>query len=177
MSEIKDREEFVKRTREILEKKYAYFKKDEDREVTFLLNCLLGTIVAVSESKKSNLKGNIDDKFLELFPDKIGFLKKKSEEYYLSDTEKSSIDFEVGHRTDLKIMPKRWLLKKIRNGIAHLNIEWENDGGKCKTIRLWNEAASKVKDFEITFEIEQLKDFAIELSKKYLSEKNPQEAE
>ena len=57
MSEIKDREEFVKRTREILEKKYAYFKKDEDREVTFLLNCLLGTIVAVSESKKSGSSG------------------------------------------------------------------------------------------------------------------------
>lgn len=164
MTAIRNRQDFVDRTKEILEKKYDYFKEEEDREVTFLLNCLLGTIVAVSESKNNNFKGDIDDKFLELFPDKIGFLKKKSEEYYLSDTEKSSIDFEVGHKTDLKKMPKRWLLKKIRNGITHLNIEWENDRGKCKDIRLWNEPRPEVRDFEIVFTIDELKKLAIELS-------------
>ena len=86
MSEIRDRKDFVKRTKEILKGKYDYFKEEEDREVTFLLNCLLGTVVAVSESKNNNLNGNIDDKFLELFPDEIGFLKTKSNEYDLSDT-------------------------------------------------------------------------------------------
>ena len=171
MTAIRDRNDFVRRTIEILELEFTPFE-ERDREVTFLLNCLLGTIVSVSEyenkAKKKLLTSRIDNDFLASIPDKIGFLRKVKNGDDLISADIDSINFKVGHKTDLKEKTKIWLLKKIRNGIAHLNIEWENDNGKCKAIRLWNEPRSEVKDFEVVFTIEELKEFAITLSKKYL---------
>ena len=179
MSSIRNREAFVRRTKEILERKYDYFKEEEDREVTFLLNCLLGTIVAVSENEKKTKKklsaSVIDGEFLDLIPDKIGFLKNVKgkygvkRKYDLTNPETHHFDFEVGHKADLKGKEKSWLLNKIRNGIAHLNMEWENELGKCKDIRLWNEPRRDIRDFEIVFAVDELKKLAIELSIRALS--------
>jgi hypothetical protein len=105
-----------------------------------------------------------------LIPDKVGFLKKVENECDLTIIDTRQTEFGVGHKTDLKGRKKIWLLKKIRNGIAHLNIKWENECGKCKDIRLWNEPKRNVKDFEIVFTIEQLRNLAIELSNKYMNE-------
>lgn len=170
MSAIRDQEHFIERTREILDENFDNFQ-DKDREVTFLLNCLLGLIVAIAEQEKPKpdiFKNKIDNDFLKFLPDKIGFLKKAKNEYDLTSSKTRQVSFEICHKEDLKKKEKQWLLKMVRNGIAHLNIEWENDNGKCKNIRLWNEPRSGVMDFEIVFTIEELRNFAVELSNKYL---------
>lgn len=174
--------EFVQRTYEILEKEYDYIKEKEDREVTFLMNCLLGLIVTVSEeeNRKSNVfNGNIDDDFLALVPQKIGFLKMTHVD---TDTDLTNMgvtewNVPVGHWNDLKKIKKSWLLKKIRNGIAHQHIDGVNENGRWVGVRLWNEPVNNVKDFEIIFTIEQLRNFAIKISKKYLSEKKSKQVE
>jgi len=179
------KEDFVKRTKEILEKEFHNFK-DKDREVTFLLNCLLGLIVTVSAIEKTEGNKVLDDKiddddeFLALIPKTIGFVDKKNAVNEKSDLIKkktvTKLNIQVGHWEDLKREKKSWLLDMIRNGIAHLNIEWENDNEKISAIKLWNKPFdkkyAKKKNFEILFEIEQLKNFAIELSKEYLPKKD-----
>ncbi len=182
MSEMRDRKEFVKRTKEILKKEFYNFVH-KDREVTFLLNCLLGLIVTVSEIEKAEgnkvLDGEIDDKFLALIPKKIGFVNEKDgvdEDLGLINKKTvAELNIHVCHWDELSRKKKSWLLSKIRNGIAHLNIEWENDNEKIKAIKLWNKPFgpknAKKKDFEIIFEIEKLRKFAIGLSTKYLNSK------
>jgi outer membrane protein assembly factor BamD (BamD/ComL family) len=69
----------VKRTKEILQNYYPTFEQ-EDREVTFLMNCLLGLIIAITEAEKIDekiLRGKIDEKFIRNIPDKVGFIQLK----------------------------------------------------------------------------------------------------
>lgn len=177
MSEMRDRKEFVERTKEILEKEFHNFI-DKDREVTFLLNCLLGLIVTVSAIEKTEgnkvLDDKIDDEFLALIPKTIGFVNKKNAVDENSDLINkktlTELNIQVGHWDDLKREKKSWLLDKIRNGIAHLNIKWVNVDEKIMAITLWNKPLGKKyaqkKDFEITFEIEILRKFAITISEK-----------
>ena len=70
--------DFIKRTKEILKENFQSFE-EKDREVTFLLNCLLGLIVTISENEKTEkkvFKDNIDNDFLTMIPNKIGFVKR-----------------------------------------------------------------------------------------------------
>jgi len=169
--------EFIERTKDILETEFHNFK-DKDREVTFLLNCLVGLIVTVSENENRKLevfKGTIDDHFLALFPDKIGFVEKKCPVDINTDLIHKSVTelgVQVEHWEDLKRKDKFWLLNKIRNGITHQHINGVNEDKKWIGVRLWNEPTYNMKDFEIIFTIEQLRKFATEISQKYLSEKN-----
>ena len=185
MSNMRYKEDFVERTINILEKEFHNFK-DKDREVTFLLNCLLGLIVTVSAIEKTEkdkfLDEKIDDELLILIPKTIGFVKNKknsvNEKLDLTKETGTKLKINISDWYDLKKETKKWLLGKIRNGISHLNIEWENDNEKIKAIKLWNKPFgpkyAKKKDFEISFEIEKLKKFAIEISQKYLFEKSLQ---
>jgi hypothetical protein len=166
--------DFIKRTQEILTDYYQDFQS-KDREVTFLLNCLLGLIITIAESEKRKeriFKGNIDDSFLLLIPDKIGFIhsNKLAMEFTKENlTEVMEVTVMIGHKNDLKEKKKSWFLNKIRNSIAHQNIEAiNNEDEKWIGVRLWNINYDNKKDFEIIFTIEELKKFAIELSKKYL---------
>lgn len=165
--------EFVKRTRRLLKENFHIFK-EKDIEVTFLLNCLLGLIVTVSENKKRNKSSffidNIDDHFLTFVPAKIGFVDNipVSESYDLTKMNVTESNVPVGHKDDLKKKSKFWLLKNIRNGIAHQNIVGVNRGEKWVGVRLWNRRR-KMKNFEIVFTIRQLRKLAIEVSNKYLS--------
>ena len=167
--------EFIQRTYEILRKDFHHFK-DEDKEVTFLMNCLLGLIVTVSEEENRKLnvfKGKIDNDFLGLVPKKIGFVEgiQVDDNFDLTLKSVTELNAPIGHRDDLKRKDKFWFLNKIRNGIAHQNIAGINKGKKWVGVRLWNKPNAKMKDFEIIFTIKQLRKFAIEISKKYLSEK------
>lgn len=165
--------EFVKRTKEILEENFQSFT-DKDREATFLLNCLLGLIVTISENEKKKqkvFKSTIDNDFLALIPDKIGFIKKNQSETDLTENTLPHLCVHVGHKNDLIGISQLWLINKIRNGIAHQNIEGVNENNIWVGIRLWNTNDSK-KDFEIIFTIEELKNFALALSTKYLNEGN-----
>lgn len=164
--------DIIKRTKEILEdsKLHAVLKK-EDREVAFLLNCLLGLIVAISENEKRKsevFKGNIDDDFLKLIPQKVGFIKKDNNKYDL--TKEKQINLYIGHRGDLKQKTKQWFINKIRNSIAHQNIDGVSVKGEWTGVCLSNIYSSR-KDFEIIFSVEELRNFALKLSTIYLEEK------
>lgn len=178
MSEIKNYKiDFVSRTKDLLNENFADFKH-KDKEVTFLLNCLLGLIVNVTENeKKSRLtfKGKIDDNFISLLPDKVGFIIKKRHSKDLTDESAKIIETNIGHKSDLKSCDKFWFINKLRNGIAHQNIEGINEGKKWIGVRLWN-TYNEEKDFEIIFNIEQLKGLALRIADDYLkNNKQPNE--
>jgi hypothetical protein len=165
--------DFVKRTNEILKENFRNFKEEKDREVTFLLNCLLGLIVAISENEKIEKKvfnDNIDDDFLAMIPNKIGFVERDRVDDDLTNVNLVKLNIKVGHKEDLKGKNKLWLINKIRNGIAHQNIEGINENKRWIGVRLWNNTNDSKKDFEIIFTIEELKNLAIALSDKYLEE-------
>ena len=147
----KYRIDIIKRTKEILEKNYQIFK-EKDMKVTFLFNSLIGLIVTISENENRKLKvfkGKIDDDFLSLLPDKIGFVEK-IEVLDLTSGNLTQLNGKIGHKNDLKKKDKFWLINKIRNGSAHQNLEAINEDDKWIGGRLWNTNAS-IKDFEIIF--------------------------
>lgn len=171
MSEIKNYKiDIVKRTKEILVDFYPVFKEN-DREVTFLMNCLLGIIIAITENEKDSrnyLRGNIDDDFIKFLPEKIRFIITKNIKQDLTNFNFTEINVNVGHKLNLIGRDKFWLLSRIRNCIAHQNIFGINENEQWIGVRLWNMNNSK-KDFEIVFTIEELKSYAIELASKFLS--------
>jgi len=161
--------DIVERTREILINFYDKFEEDE-REVTFLMNCLLGLIIAISESENQNrnlLRGNIDENFIENISDTIGFVQSIRLKEDLTNQDLTNIKVNVGHKNDLLGKDKSWLMSKIRNCIAHQNIKGINREGKWVGVRLWNNNNSR-KDFEIVFTIDELKSFAIDLAEKFI---------
>jgi hypothetical protein len=170
MSAIEDYKiDFIKRTKEILEGGYKDFE-EKDREVTFLLNCLLGLVVGVSENEKREnriFQGNIDDSFLKLIPEKIGFIEKSQYKNDLTNKDLTTLDLLVRHKNDLKMKKKLWFINKIRNCIAHQNISGVNENGQWIGVRLWNENSS-MKDFEIILTVEETKNLAIALANEYL---------
>lgn len=162
--------DIVERTSEILTTYYHKFEK-EDREATFLLNCLLGLIVSISENEKNKnivFGGKIDDEFLALIPNKIGFIKKDTQDIDLIDENTSARSINICRKDNLKEQTKLWFINQIRNGIAHQNIEGVNEDNKWFGIRLWNIDKASIKNFEIVFSIEELKTFAIKLSNNYI---------
>jgi len=171
MSEIKNyRIDIVKRTREILSDYYPIFK-EKDREVTFLMNCLLGIIIAITETEKFSrnfLRGIIDDDFIKAIPEKIGFILSENIIDDLTNCDLTEINLNVGHKSDLIGKDKFWLLSRIRNCIAHQNIYGINENKKWIGVRLWNMNNSK-KDFEIVFTIDELKNYTIELANNFLT--------
>lgn len=175
MSAIKNYKiDFVSRTKELLNDNFADFKT-KDKEVTFLLNCLLGLIVNVSENeKKSKLtfKGKIDADFISQLPDKVGFIIKKQHSEDLTDERVKKIEIKIGHKSDLKSQDKFWFINKLRNGIAHQNIEGINEGDKWVGVRIWN-TYNEERDFEIIFTIDQLKNLAIKIADDYLTKHKP----
>lgn len=174
MSEIENYNiDIVKRTKEILVNYYPTFQEN-DREVTFLMNCLLGVIIAITETEKYSrnyLRGNIDDDFIEHIPERIGFILSKKVNNDLTNVDLTEININIGHRLDLIGRDKFWFLSRLRNCIAHQNIFGINENKKWIGIRLWNINNSK-KDFEIIFTIDELKKYTLDLAKKYL-ETNP----
>jgi hypothetical protein len=67
--------DFVERTKKLVETHYECIKTTNELEVTFLINCLLGLIVAVAENGKAT--GLVKDKDFLRNISKVGFLKKK----------------------------------------------------------------------------------------------------
>ena len=171
MSEIKNYKiDIVKRTKEILTDNYFEFEQNE-REVTFLMNCLLGLIIAITEAEKENrilLRGNIDEDFIENLHEKIGFIYSFRIDEDLTNHDMTDINVKVGHKENLIGKDKFWLINKIRNCIAHQNIFGINKEKKWVGVRIWNVSNSK-KDFEIVSTIDELKLFAIDLAEKFIA--------
>ncbi|SHK16423.1 hypothetical protein SAMN02745216_02992 [Desulfatibacillum alkenivorans DSM 16219] len=163
--------DFVKRTHEMLVNSYCHFL-EKDKEVTFLLNCLLGLIVTVSENpdRDSPFSGDIDDEFFNVIPNQIGYIQfNELDVGNLCDTQVTSTPgLSVKHKIDLKNnMKKSWFIRKIRHAIAHTNIEPLNQHGSIVSVRLYNITKSKIKDFEIIFTVDQLRVFALYISDEY----------
>ena len=161
--------EIVQRTKEILENYYPDFQS-KDREVTFLMNCLLGLIVAISENEKRDrkiLKGSLDSGFLILIPDKVGFIESRNVTEDITDKDLTQLNVNVSHKKELASKEKFWFVNKLRNGIAHQNIQGVNENGSWVGVRVWNMEGYK-KDFEIVFNVNELKTFAIKLAEMYL---------
>jgi len=171
MGEIKEyKVDIIKRTLDMLKKNFE-FLKERDSEVTFLMNCLLGLIVAITENEKQTnelLKGKIDDNFISMIPKKVGFIEFPACEKDLTVLTNDDYFVEIRHWEQLKNKQKMWFLKKLRNSIAHQNIEGINENNRWIQVRFWNMIHSK-KDFEIIFTIEEMKTFAIELAERYVS--------
>jgi hypothetical protein len=161
--------DIIKRTKEILENNYQEFE-EKDREVTFLMNCLLGLIIAISENEKRKrrvIKKTIDESFLDIIPSKIGFINSKEVQQDFTDTDLTKLFLNVEHKEELIGKDKLWFINKIRNGIAHQNIYGINEDKLWVGVRLWNEN-NGTKDFEIVFTIKELKRLAIKLAEEYL---------
>ena len=178
--------EFVERTKELIEKQYEKIRKIEQLEVTFLINCLLGLIVAVIENhkKETTFKGNVDGLFADKIPDKVWYRKQdKRKDYYkiLKDAKDKDTpclikerlyEFTIKTKSDLRGgYTKSDFIAKLRNAIAHQNIFVGNKDGQCETVRMWNERNGCV-DFEIEFTIAELREFALYIAAEYLKLKN-----
>ncbi|WP_296331180.1 HEPN family nuclease [uncultured Treponema sp.] len=170
--------EFVERTKKLLESSFEEVESINHYEVTFLLNCLLGLIVAVSEfdsrkkeNKIFNKKIKDDSNFLAHIPSDIQYFDNTEVAIGSNYGRLHKRDYSVSEKNkeDLQTSDKKqdWYLKKIRNSIAHLNIEPENEGDKWIGVELYNED-QKMKDFSVVYKNTELKKFAIYIAGKYL---------
>ena len=161
MTEIKNYKlDFIARTLELLNENFESFK-ERDKETTFLLNCLLGLIVLTCENEKekcSAFNGKIDNRFVNVIPQKVRFLANAKHLFPQDILNKDTFSINVSNHSQLKKMDKIWFLKMIRNGISHQNIDVLNADGTWVGIKLWNiNPTLDVKDFEIEFKIQELK--------------------
>ena len=177
MSGITYNKDFIKRTRELLKNHFSKLEK-EDLEVTFLMNCLLGLIVSISENKgyfNKVLDNNIDEDFLSNLPKNICFIKLNKSTVNLINCSESNIKLKISKKVDLKNYKKKWFINKLRNGIAHQHIneindnDNDNDNEKWIGVEIWNETKSNIIDFRISFQIKELYDFVLFLSEQFIN--------
>jgi hypothetical protein len=144
--------EFIERTRIIID---SY---DGKYNITLLLNCLLGLIVLPSE-----------------------FYRKKSQTFF--DTDISEIDdlkdltngiiFNPTRRKKKRFIEDKktlgTLIKKVRNGISHQQIECTEDGGNWKgvIIRDFNIGNNNNLELEVRWTTKQLREFAFYVADNY----------
>jgi hypothetical protein len=161
--------DFVKRTKELVSKHYECVETTSGLEVTFLINCLLGLVVAVVENGKA--KGLVKDKDFLKGISKIGFLKKNTKEN-AEQTDlisKDKVEIEVWHKEYLD-ETYGWFLHKMRNAIAHQHVDSQNENEKWVGVRMWNETNAGVTDFEMELTNEELKDIAMGIAEDYLEQ-------
>ena len=172
MSEIRKYPlDFVKRTMKLYDTLYNE-ALDNDLEVTLLLNCLLGFIVAIKESDQNNKIPKFNKKIYKLKKEDTDAIPTdiKYREPNLNDNRdnvyKYDLIFDYGHLITQKNM--YFLISEIRNSIAHQNIEIENKNGKVKNIIFYCYDKNKVIYFEVKFTIKKLKDFSLFLANNYV---------
>jgi hypothetical protein len=159
--------EFVERTREILEKYQG------EREWTNLLNCTLGLIVLPFKQLEDNggLKNDIWGQDISTIPECHHFTIAR-----FTPIKKRTRDGFEFYSPTLGV-----LLRKLRNGLCHQNIEPSNESGKWDSITVRNhyeygnsKPKKKEMDLEVTFTWPQLKGFALFIAEEYLkTQKQP----
>ena len=151
-------------TRRLVEECSSYIEETMGLEVTFLINCLLGLVVIVSEKHKDKIGSKKLSIFSSCLPDK--FIGTRYNYSRIDTIEKK----------DYCHISASYFISKLRNGISHQNI----DGNKNVVNGNWESVTIKdfyVEDdeqhgirkgdnnFQITIDIDQLKKLAIEISK------------
>lgn len=177
--------EFVERTLELLENVYPNAKSHE-LEVTFLLNCLLGLIIATYEKLDDCKEGFfnkklMDEEIFEFVPLNIARIDMRQlhKDFKAEINGKSLIGqhgdlISLNHRIEVqkfklvKNITLREFIRNIRNGIAHQNLMATSQDHHWHGIRIWNHDKNGIKDFEVEFEISQLMKFAKFIGSKFL---------
>jgi len=171
--------EFVENTIKLLTTNYEHIEK-QDLEVTFLINCLTGLIIATNEkiqkSQKTIFKYKVSDPRIRLkippHSRNINFkegIKNTVNDLNLLEIDEQEIqenvEFELTDCTDMMLID---YLGKIRNGIAHQNIDTIDNQGKWHGIKLWNNTTNGIKNFETKFTVHELKEFALFIAEEYI---------
>ncbi len=152
--------EFIKRTQTLIN---GYHEK---YTITLLLNCLLGLIILPNEFKgRKGRKFTFLNQDIQSIKEIQGIISKNN--FLFNPTKKKKGDGYVSDKKSLKNF-----LKKIRNGIAHQQIEPINENGEWKGVRIKdiNDFNNKNLELEIEFTIKELRDFAFFISTKYIEE-------
>ncbi|MBT2558846.1 hypothetical protein J7E24_13705 [Hymenobacter sp. ISL-91] len=152
-------------------------------EVTFLINCLLGILIAANEfdSRKGKRIGNkvFSQPILDIIPSTLTFFDRK-EAIDRVTLGCSNISWLNLSKKDLSIVTKEsrynlgWFLGKIRNSIAHQHIEAINTEGRWSAVKLWNEPQTGIVDFEVEFSTINLKKLALLVADIYLKTYRPE---
>ncbi|GJQ61154.1 MAG: hypothetical protein SCALA702_02070 [Melioribacteraceae bacterium] len=165
--------DIIERTKEILEANFELFSRN-DREFTFLVNCLLGIVVAATENEKRKakiFKGKIDNEFMNIIPERVRFIKSKRKNFSINENNSRAEKQQIGDKYEIAVKSKIWLLTKLRNCIAHQHIAPINEDGNWVGVKLWN-VDRKYRDFEIVFTQVELKGFCIYIANYYLNNRN-----
>lgn len=150
--EIKNFEiEFVERTKKILE------EYEGDYDMSIILNCALGLIILPNEKRLTTPSWNT----------KLGDISKLPHFELKTFKPIKNINNSGGYYPKtLKV-----LLKKVRNGLAHQNIEPVNKNGKFIGVIIRNYPPNDHQpDLEVQFSQQELKDFALFIANEYLKE-------
>ncbi|MCH7770646.1 MAG: hypothetical protein IIA49_06470 [Bacteroidetes bacterium] len=150
MEILKFNKEFVERTINILNSYKGKF------EFSNLLNCTLGLIILPYENMGSSSYWKSEIVRLEDIP---SFTIKLFEP--IKKMKKGRI---IRYPKTIGV-----LLRKIRNGLAHQNIKPINKNNEFVGIKIFNKYKNKL-DLDIEFTREELYNFAIYISNKYLKE-------
>lgn len=176
--------EFVERTLRLIKECYSDAKTKE-LEVTFLLNCLLGLIVATHENIENSeyfISTRLTDpevnKYIPKAIAKVNLkeintsikeiINQKSLVTQLDDRIEFNNTINIEKYSQLKNMTLKQFVRNLRNGIAHQNLMATSDNEHWKGVRIWNHNSDGIKDFEVEFTISELKKFAVFVGEKFI---------
>jgi len=132
-----------------------------DYKLSNAINCMLGLIILPNEMLEHSDNAVWDVPIMEI--EELNYLRIRK--------------FEPIHRKrndEVDYYPKtlKILLKKVRNGLAHQNIEPVNTDGLFTGIKIMNffNGVKRDLDLEIEFNRKELESFALFIAKEYLGE-------
>lgn len=183
--------EFISRTKRLIEDLYSKAEQN-NLEYTFLINCTLGLIVAVSENLNYFMEENSRSALCQSFKIKLNCLnsinlnnikvlnykklEKELKEKIFNDInlESSSIsskiiNIELKPTNDVLNYDFIWLINKLRNSIAHQNIKPINNNGLWNGVKFRNYNNEGIIDFQLEIDNNVLKDLAIEIANMYIN--------
>ncbi len=137
--------EFITRTRKILN---DYNKRKSGYKLTLLLNCLVGLIILPDQRMPFG---------------KPPFWDTEISQIPLFQTAKINPTWSSNSRHTLA-----QFLRKLRNGIAHQNIEPINRNNQFVGVKIWNVTPQNVIDCEVELDRRSLHEFANFIADQYL---------
>jgi len=147
--------EFIERTKKVIEEYKGTYS------ITLLLNCLLGLIVLPSEYYKRRSRSFFEKDCTE-FKELKGLLDNAT----FNPTKRRNNNW-VADNKSLKT-----LIKKVRNGVSHQQIECVGNNGKWQsvTIKDINTFNQNNIELQVTWTTKQLRNFALFVANSYLTE-------
>ena len=164
---------FITRTKEIIEKYEDY---SGGYEFTLLINSLLGLLILpkeFSEQNKRKFKYEFLKQPLETFPILVDIFRNYTIDVYYEDGKafkQKKFSFKSGIKQieiPLQKISVEQLIRRIRNGIAHMNITPTQFDGKWDGIIIRNLKNYKYCNFETYLTYKELRDFALFIANKY----------